>query len=331
MASQPVTPQESEDFVSEPAPAGGVRGAISAVPPARTVPNARRRPRPDWIALAVLVAVPLALTVWGASYYAAPVEERVRSDLHRLLKSSGVIGQSMGIAAFAMFLFMWLYPIRKSVRAFSRLGSLATWLRIHVVVGLALPVVAGAHAGWRFQGLVGLGYLAMVVVCASGVIGRWLYASMPRRRDGLDMSREEVVNRRRTLVTEIAVRLDLTPLEVEHALESIQRPEAARGAGASLRRLLTDGFVRGRALRALRRTWLAPRAGRTALDRATLDQALALAGQEIRFGQQLQMLEFTQRIFHYWHVAHRPFAITALVAVLVHVAVAYMTGATFLG
>jgi len=331
MVSHPVNPQESEDFVSEPALADRVRPVISIVRPAKTVPIARRRLPADWIALAILVAIPLALTVWGASYYLAPVDERVRHDLHRMLRPSGPIGQGLGIAAFAMFAFMWLYPIRKSVRAFSRLGSLAAWLRIHVVIGLALPFVAAVHAGWRFQGLVGLGYLSMVVVCASGVIGRWLYASMPRRRDGLDMSREEVVNRRRTLVTEIAVRLDLTPLEVEHALESIQRPEPAKGVAGALRRLLTDGFLRARALRTLRRTWLTPRAGRPALDRTTLDQALALAGQEIQYGQQLQMLAFTQRIFHYWHVAHRPFAITALVAVLVHVVVAYATGVTFLG
>lgn len=331
MVLRPLNSNESEDFVSEPALADGARPAISIVRPARTLPNARRRVPADWIVLAILVAAPLALTVWGASYYLAPVEERVRHGLHRLLRPSGLIGQGLGIAAFAMFAFMWLYPIRKSVRAFSRLGSLATWLRIHVVVGLALPFVAAVHAGWRFQGLVGLGYLSMVIVCASGVIGRWIYASMPRRRDGLDMSREEVVNRRRTLVTEIAVRLDLTPLEVEHALESIQRSEPAKGALGSLRRLITDPIVRARALRALRRAWLAPRAGRAPLDRATLDQVLALAGQEIQYGQQLQRLAFTQRIFHYWHVAHRPFAVTALVAVLVHVVVAYFTGVTFLG
>ncbi len=317
--------------MSEPALADGPRPAISVVQPPKTVQKARTGPRADWVALALLVAVPLALTVWGRAYYGAPVEARVRNGLHPLLRSSGLVGQSLGLAGLAMFLFMWLYPIRKSVRAFARLGSLAAWLRIHVVIGLALPVVVAVHAGWRFNGLVGLGYLSMVIVCASGIIGRYLYASMPRRRDGLDMSREEVVNRRRTLVTEIAAHLDLTPLEVEHALESIQRPEPAKGLAGSVRRLLTDGFMRARALRRLRTTWLAPRAGRAALDRRTLDQAMALASQEIRFGQQLQMLAFTQRIFHYWHVAHRPFAITALVAVLVHVAVAYFTGATFLG
>jgi hypothetical protein len=331
MATYPVKRSESEDFVSEPALIDTPRGAISIVQPRKTVQNARRSSAAEWIALALLLAVPIGLTVWALRYYGLPFELRVREPLHRLLRPSGLVGQSLGLAGLAMFLFMWLYPIRKNIRALARLGSLASWLRVHVVVGLALPVIVAVHAGWRFHGLVGLGYLSMVIVCLSGIIGRYLYSRIPRHRNGLDMSREEVINRRRTLVTEIAARLGLTPLEVEHALESIQRPEPARGAWDATRRMLTDGFVRARAISALRKTWLAPRAGRPQLERAKLDQALALAAQDIHYGQQLQMLAFTQRIFHYWHVAHRPFAITALIAVLVHVTVAYFTGATWLG
>jgi hypothetical protein len=38
------------------------------------------------------------------------------------------------------------------------------------------------------------------------------------------------------------------------------------------------------------------------------------------------MLEATRRVFGYWHVAHRPFAVTALLAVLIHVVVAMTIG-----
>jgi hypothetical protein len=40
----------------------------------------------------------------------------------------------------------------------------------------------------------------------------------------------------------------------------------------------------------------------------------------------VRMLEGTRKVFGYWHVAHRPFAITALLAVLVHVVVAVVVG-----
>jgi hypothetical protein len=42
------------------------------------------------------------------------------------------------------------------------------------------------------------------------------------------------------------------------------------------------------------------------------------------------MLAATHRVFRFWHVAHRPVAVTALVAVVVHVVVVVAFGATWL-
>jgi hypothetical protein len=46
--------------------------------------------------------------------------------------------------------------------------------------------------------------------------------------------------------------------------------------------------------------------------------------------QHFQMIERTQRIFKYWHVAHLPVAITGLLAVVLHVVLAVAMGATWL-
>ena len=45
--------------------------------------------------------------------------------------------------------------------------------------------------------------------------------------------------------------------------------------------------------------------------------------------QQARVLEGVQRIFKYWHAAHKPFAVTAVLAVLLHVAVAVAMGVTW--
>lgn len=42
------------------------------------------------------------------------------------------------------------------------------------------------------------------------------------------------------------------------------------------------------------------------------------------------MLGATQRLFRFWHVVHRPFAVAALTAVCIHVTVAVAMGATWL-
>jgi hypothetical protein len=65
------------------------------------------------------------------------------------------------------------------------------------------------------------------------------------------------------------------------------------------------------------------------LDPAAVRQVGRLASREAALSQQARMLSATQRVFRFWHVAHRPFAVTALIAVVVHVAVVVAFGATW--
>jgi hypothetical protein len=46
----------------------------------------------------------------------------------------------------------------------------------------------------------------------------------------------------------------------------------------------------------------------------------------VALGQQVRMLEATHRVFAWWHVAHLPVAITAFLAIFVHVGVAVLVG-----
>jgi hypothetical protein len=282
------------------------------------------------VVLVMALAIPLAVTAWGIGYYASPATERVRAPLHALLKPSGAFGQSFGVVGLALFLFMWLYPLRRGIKWLAWTGALGSWMRVHAVAGLALPVLVAVHAGWRFDGLIGLGYWSMVLVSLSGLVGRYLYARIPRSRSGLELSLEESAGQRRALVTEIAATLDRDPQVVSRTLDAILEPAPARGPVGLLRRLLVDDFQRWLAIRQLRRMWSTPGRGAARVDAATIARALQLARREIALGQQLRMLEGTQRLFRYWHVAHRPVAITALLAVLVHVAVAVAMGQTWL-
>ena len=293
--------------------------------------SARRSPPPERVALVVLLALPLTVTAWGIAYYLAPVSERVRAPLHELLRPSGLVGQSFGILGLALFLFMWLYPLRRTFSWLAWTGTLGSWMRIHAVIGLALPILVAVHAGWRFTGLIGLGYWAMLLVSLSGMVGRYLYTRIPRSRNGLELSIDETASQRRALVTEVAATLDLDPVMVARTLEATLEPPPGRGLLGALRRLALDDLHRWNAMRHLRRMWSAPRPGQARVPPATVARALQLARHEIALGQQLRMLDGTQRLFRFWHVAHRPVAITALLAVLVHVAVVIAMGQTWLG
>jgi hypothetical protein len=307
------------------------RDDIAAAPaPKRTAPAVRkvRPPLANQRAPITIILGALALiNILGAPYYRLSQAERVRSPLHAFLRPSGLIGQSAGILALAIFFFLWLYPLRKKYRWLGFTGSIGKWLDIHILAAIGLPLLVAIHAGWRFEGVVGLGYYAMLVVCASGVVGRYLYIRIPRSQTGVASSREEVAAERRTLIAEIAAATGLDPFSVEHTL-AVGGPSASTGIARTLLHLLSDDITRWRLTRALRRRLKNVKGGQP-VDRKIVDRVVALAGREISLAQQLRMLDATKRIFGYWHVLHRPFAVTALVAVVIHVAVVVAVGMTW--
>ena len=304
--------------------------AAPATAPAARLVRTPRDVRPPLAAqrgpITVILGTLLLLNIVGAPYYRLSQAERVRSPLHAFLRPSGAVGQSAGILALAIFLFLWLYPLRKKYKWLAFTGSIARWLDIHILAAIGLPLLIAMHASWRFDGVVGLGYYAMLVVCGSGVVGRYLYVRIPRSQSGVASSREEVAIERRTLITEIAATTGLDPFDVEKSL-TVSGADASSGILRTLLHLVSDDVTRWRLTRQLRRRLRSVK--KTALDKKKVDRVVALASREIALSQQLRMLDATKRIFGYWHVLHRPFAVTAFVAVVIHVAVVVAVGATW--
>lgn len=261
----------------------------------------------------------------GFPYYALPMAERVRHPFHAWLRSSGYIGQSAGLLALVLMGFLWLYPVRKRYRRLAFTGPVSGWLEAHVFAALTLPLVAAIHAAWRFGGIIGIGFWAMVVVWLSGLVGRYLYTRIPRGRAGLELTREEIAAERRRLLESIAAQTGLEPAVLERTL-AVRPARGDAGLIDTFRQLAADDVDRRRAARALR-ALLERRAGK-ASPRAVRD-AVRLARREMALTQQARILDATQRLLRLWHVAHRPVAIGALVAVTVHVVVVVAVGATW--
>src|SRR4029077_950672 len=137
-------------------------------------------------------------------YYTLSVAQRMRSPLHPWLKPSGYVGQSAGLLALTLFLFLWLYPLRKKYRWLAFTGAISRWLNAHVLAALALPLLVAVHAAWRFGGVIGLGFWSMMVVWLSGIVGRYIYARIPRGRAGVELTREEIARRRAALLVQIS-------------------------------------------------------------------------------------------------------------------------------
>lgn len=299
--------------------------APAAAPRAETTAQRRR------LVLGVVMSILVGINAVGTGYYAAPMAVRVRHPLHEWLRPSGYVGQTAGILAFTIFVFLWLYPLRKKFRSLAWTGSVGKWLDVHVTAALTLPLLLAIHAAWRFDGVIGLGYTAILLVCASGVVGRYLYTHIPRARSGVELSRDEVAAQRAGLVDRIAATTRIDRAVVEQTLAVAAPPARDMGILRTVFELAAGDILRWRRTWALRRRWstLAPRGLRPS--RRSLDEAVRLASREMALAQQVRLLDATHRVFRWWHVAHRPVAISALIAVVVHVAVVIAVGATWVG
>ena len=116
--------------------------------------------------------------------------------------ASSWVGHGIGIAGFVLMLMTaTLYSLRK-LRNEARWGSMAGWLRFHMVTGLVGPYMVLLHTAMHFHGLAGLTMLLTVVVTVSGLAGRYLYTRVPRAVDeaGAAADEQELARRSDRLV-----------------------------------------------------------------------------------------------------------------------------------
>ena len=107
-----------------------------------------------------------------------------------------------GWVLLAVMLFLASYNLRKKL-TYPPLLSSATWLQLHVYVGLLSVVLFLSHLGWRMPNGLFEGALAVVYVCvaASGLVGLALSRLIPGRLTvrGEDVLFERIALYRRQL------------------------------------------------------------------------------------------------------------------------------------
>src|ERR1700680_672860 len=102
------------------------------------VPDAEKRHRARLYALyALAIAINLAIFVYGFDYYKLSAIDRPFSPKHHLLRPSGPVGLYLGFFGVALFVGIFLYPIRKHWPWLATIGNTRHWLHSHHLLGLA--------------------------------------------------------------------------------------------------------------------------------------------------------------------------------------------------
>jgi hypothetical protein len=267
--------------------------------------------------LGAAAALLVAWALWhGWDYYLTALPERPHHVDFRQFRPAGQMGHGLGILGSTIILLLLLYSLRKRARIFTRWGDLRVWLRYHIFLGVAGPILITLHTSGKVGGLVSISYWSMAAVALSGVLGRYLYQQIPRNVLGEAMSSEAAETRNEEILVELAGTHDLG----DRALEGLEQVALAgledRPAVSALLALPWHNLR----LSAQLHTW-----GRS-LDSAIDKEAESLSRAWVLQTRRLHLFHTIRSLFHYWHVFHKPFAIIMIVVMLIHVGIALALG-----
>ncbi len=139
----------------------------------------------------------LCFALWHGDYYFLDRAGRATHLDHGRLRPGQGWGLWFGLAAALALALNLAYLLRRRQWWKVRFASLRTWMDVHVATGLlALPLVL-LHGGMEVRGTLGGQALwVLVALVVTGVIGRYLYARVPRAAGGRELelaeSRERV-------------------------------------------------------------------------------------------------------------------------------------------
>lgn len=271
------------------------------------------------LALALLAAV-LAILAWLTAF-------------GHLFEAGSALGYNLGLAGGLLMLSLFLYPLRKRLRALDQAGSMQAWFRYHMLAGIGGPLLILFHSTFTVRSMNGgVALYAMLLVACSVIVGRFLYrhihSGLYGRQLSLAEARAELEAATARLGTVFALQTDIQPrlrsfseaafAPLDGAARRLWRFMALRHHGTQLAKA-----IRRDAKCALRRI------GREkSLQRSELVLNYRLAREQIdRYIEavvQTSQLAVWERLFSLWHVVHIPFIYLLVLSGIVHVVAVHM-------
>ena len=301
---------------------------------ARSVPDSDRGHRIRLYSLyALAVATNLAIFIYGFDYYKLAAVDRPFSPKHHMLRPSGPIGLYLGFMGVALFVGIFLYPIRKHWAWLAQFGKTKHWLDIHVMMGLTAPFIIAFHSTLKFRGIAGMAFWIMFAVSASGVVGRYLYAQIPRKVTTAELSMKELQELQENLSQELAAQRLLPEADLRALLRMPDKDRVSRlPIVIALLYMMILDLVRYFRVASLRRNAvtfgqsLATFAGFLPTRHRELEKAIGAASEEAALLKRVLFLSRSQKVFHLWHVVHKPFSYAFAVLALLHITLQFVLG-----
>jgi hypothetical protein len=250
-----------------------------------------------------------------------------RLPLDRWLSPERGLGYVLGIIGGSAMLLLLVYPARKRFLWLGSFGSVKRWFQIHMVLGVAGPLFILYHANFSLGATNSNAALfAMVIVSASGIVGRYFYArihcglyghrtNLTELQASAQSLREKVAGA--SFVPDLLTALDVAERRlIERSKAPIRvlfRPLTVTARMWLERRRLTRSAVAELRATAARSRVVAER-------HAHFERAVRkYIARRLQATRQVVEFEAYERLFSLWHVLHLPLFFILLIAGVVHV------------
>lgn len=265
-----------------------------------------------------------AVSVKGFDYYILPLTERPHSELHRAFKPGGEWGHGLGILGSSMLLLLFLYSARKRNLLGLRFWKIRYWLNFHIFLGIMGPVFVTLHTALKFGGFVSVSYFSMMAVMLSGFVGRYLYVQIPRALSGDKLSMKQMEERNEQLTRLLVEKYRVNPKAISklHILAGVHEGKELTGV-AAIFTIIKNDLTRPSKFRGLRKKLLLQNGD---LPPARIHDLFQLINQKALLIRKMALLSSIQPLFHYWHVAHKPFAYVMIIIMVLHVGITILFG-----
>lgn len=251
----------------------------------------------------------------------------------RLPSAEDGIGYALGIVGSALMLVLMLYPLRKRLPPVHWLGSVGLWFRLHMLLGLLGPLVILYHARFTYSATnSGVALLAMLIVVASGLIGRFIYGHVHRGFSQRKIETRELLDE----LSQSRLLLDADGEAGHHVVQRLERLERAALVGrmtlignavAAVTIGVRSRILYWQSLRTVHSEQVAEASASRLSPRAIMLQQRAIKlhlAQYLRTIRALGGFVFYDRLFRAWHYLHLPLFLFLLATATLHILAVHM-------
>jgi hypothetical protein len=263
----------------------------------------QRSNRELWLACATIIIVTFFYLV-------------VVAALSQIPPASQLFGHALGIMGFILMLLTeTMYSLRKRSRS-ARWGRMSDWLTFHIYTGIVGPYLVLLHSSWKFHGLAGVVTLMTVLVVASGFVGRYIYTSVPRTADEVEIETGLVMSQLSAIEAELSRRLLAEPGRIQASALRLAAEQPISGNATNL--FLTRSWLDWQQ----RRRWQSLKKHSTPAERGHFAELERLARRRDTLRRQMASMALARRMFALWHAVHIPLGMLLFVAAFIHIAAA---------